>query len=274
MSEPVWDGKGQDPWLPFRLDAMLNAAEAERSIYQVVWDQLSSWLVATNRRVMRGPTPQPIEIYAQIPAWENAVRDIITGGIMPVMSWAWEAMFGEEYDWQNKSSTINYLSGVRNRLVRTPEQVFDLVSGQIAAGVTLGESIPELSERVDHVLSTTATERWPNRAVTIARTETLGALNDSRNSAFQQFAEDDEDEDAEYERMWLATLDSRTRPSHVAADGQRVPVKDPFIVGGVSLMSPGSPDGPAQEVINCRCTTLLLEAGEVLDMSNRQFRRK
>lgn len=268
----VWDGEGKDPWLPYRLDALLNAAEAERSIHEIVWDRLSSWLVATSRRVLRGPAPEPDRIFAQVPSWESSITDIITLGIMPVMSWAYEAIFGEGYRWEERPSTIAYLTGVRNRLVRTPEEVFDMVAGQLAAGVTLGEGIPELTVRVDEVLSTTHTERWPNRAVTIARTETLGALNDSRTGAFQQLAADDDE--GEYERMWLATMDTRTRPTHRAADGQRVPVLDPFVVGGVSLMSPGSPDGPAQEVINCRCTTLLLEAGEVIDMSNRQFRRK
>jgi hypothetical protein len=28
---------------------------------------------------------------------------------------------------------------------------------------------------------------------------------------------------------------------------------EPFTVGGASLMYPGDPAGPAEEVINCRC---------------------
>jgi hypothetical protein len=265
----VWDGEGQDPWLPYRLDALLNAAEAERSIHEIVWDRLSSWLVATSRRVLRGPAPEPDRIFAQVPAWEQDIADIISLGILPVMSWAYEAIFGPGEDWKTSKATLSYLTGVRNRLVRTPEEVFDMVAGQVAAGVTLGEGIPELTVRVDEVLSVTHTERWANRAVTIARTETLGALNDSRTGAFQQLAADDDEED--YERMWLATLDARTRPTHQAADGQRVPVNDPFIVGGVSLMSPGSPDGPAQEVINCLPADAIVEFGSVRAVTRRWF---
>ena len=73
--------------------------------------------------------------------------------------------------------------------------------------------------------------------------------------------------------FWLATSDSRTRPTHRAAEGQRVPVGQPFIVGGAELRFPGDPSGPPQEVIQCRCTMLLVEPGESVDLSNRQMRR-
>ncbi len=43
------------------------------------------------------------------------------------------------------------------------------------------------------------------------------------------------------------------RPSHVAAGGQRVPVKKPFIIGGVSMMYPRDPAAPISETINCGC---------------------
>lgn len=270
MTGPVWDGEGKDPWLPERVAAALDAAQAERSIYAAVWEALSAWLVATSRRVLRGPVPEPEAIFAQSPAWALAVDTIIETAIIPVMDWAYEGIFGPGYEWRDRPNVISYLAGVKNRMVRTPEEVFDLVAGQIAAGVTLGEGIPELASRVDEVLSTTDTERWPNRAVVVARTETMGALNASRTDAFQALAE--EDEEGEYERIWLATLDTRTRKAHRDVDGDRAPVGEPFEVGGEFLMFPGDPSGSASNVINCRCTTLLVERGEDVDMSNRQMK--
>lgn len=267
----VWDGEGEDPWLPARLDALLDAETAEQSIYEIVWEALSSWMVATTRRVFAGPFIDPEAILAQEPAWQREVARIITEAIMPVMSWAYEGIFGEGYDWRDRPNVIAYLIGVRNRLSREPQEVFNLVAGQLAAGVTLGEGMPELTERIDEVLSTTKSARWKNRAVVIARTETMGALNGSRADAFQAF----EEEGGEgMERMWLSTIDSRTRASHVLADGQRTGVTQPFMVGGFPLMFPGDPSGPAQEVIQCRCTTLLLEIGETVDLSRRQLPRR
>lgn len=270
MTGPVWDGDGVDPWLPARVNAALDAAEAERTIYAAVWEALSAWLVTTTRRVLRGPIPEPEAIFAQVPAWDRAVDDVIETAIAPVMAWAYEGIFGPGYDWRDRPNVLGYLAQVKNRMVRTPDEVFDLVAGQITAGVTLGEGIPQLSARVDEVLSLTDTERWPNRAVVVARTETLGALNGSRADAFAAFAEETDDE---LERMWLSTIDTRTRPTHVAADGQRRPVGVPFDVGGFQLAFPGDPTGPAQEVIQCRCTTLLLEVGETVNLADRQMRR-
>jgi uncharacterized protein with gpF-like domain len=120
------------------------------------------------------------------------------------------------------------------------------------------------------VLSLTQTPRWRNRAVVIARTETIGALNASRNDANQAFAAES---DEQLERVWIATRDSRTRPSHRAADGQRRSLTDPFDVGGVALMYPGDPAGPPGEIIQCRCVTLLVPVGEKLNLSARQLRR-
>jgi hypothetical protein len=267
----VWDGDGQDPWLPYRLDAMLKAAKAEREIHASVWAALSAWLVTTARRVLGGVIPDPDVIWAQVPSWERHISQIIATSIIPVMARSYRQIFGSEFQWNDRPNALTYLAGVRNRLSGVPGEVFDLVSGQIAGGVTLGEGIPEIADRVEEVLSTAASERWPNRAVVIARTETLGALNGSRTDAFLAF---DDETDEELERMWLATADTRTRPTHVIADGQRVGLNDPFMVGGFALMSPGDPDGPAKEVIQCRCTTLLLEKGETVDLSHRQLKRR
>lgn len=268
--EPVWDGQGDDPWLPERVNRQLNALAAEQSIYAAVWEALSKWLVGTTRRVLSTPIPQPDAIFAEQPAWNRWVDDIITTAIMPVMSWAYKGLWGPDYHWQDRPNVIGYLAGVHNRLVRTPDHVFNLVASELAAGVTMGESIPDLADRVDEVLSTTDSPRWQNRATVIARTETMGALNGSRTDAFQAW---DEETEEELERVWLSTMDSRTRPSHVLADGQRASMVDPFIVGGFPLMFPGDPQGPAQEVIQCRCTTLLVEKGEFVNMADRQMRR-
>ena len=54
-------------------------------------------------------------------------------------------------------------------------------------------------------------------------------------------------------KQWDSTLDSRTRPSHQAVDGELVEVEEVFSNG---LMYPGDPNGSASEVVNCRCALL------------------
>lgn len=269
MSRPVWDGDGEDPWLPHRLESILDVETAERSIYEAVWAALSAWLTATARRVLGGGIgPNPDVIFSRAPAWERDVADLIVRVIIPVMDRSYRDLFGGDFSWRERPNVINYLTGVSNRLTGIPNEVFDLVGGQIAAGVTLGEDIPAISRRVEGVLDVTDSERWPNRAVVIARTETLGALNGSRADAFAAFAEE---EDVEMERMWLSTIDTRTRPTHVLADQQRVGMTEPFMVGGFALMFPGDPSGPAQEVIQCVPAETMVEFPSVRAVMRRWF---
>lgn len=270
MTGPVWDGRGRDPWMPARLDARLEAASMEREIRASVWAALSEWLVALERRLIRsGASIDLTAVWSMEPSWRQAVDEILRGSIWQAVTLAFRKIFGPGYPVDQRPAINRYLTEVRNRLVRVPDEVFDLVAGQIAAGANLGESIRELALRVDDVLSTTGSERWPNRATVIARTETIGALNAGRADAFAAAADE---LDQPMEKLWLATDDKRTRPTHDLADGQRVPVGNPFVVGGFPLAFPGDPTGPPQEVIQCRCTMLLVEKGESVDLSNRQFR--
>jgi hypothetical protein len=271
VTGPVWDGKGRDPWLPQRLDARLEAATVERDIRAAVWAALSDWLVQLSRRILRGDgRPDMDAVWAMVPMWRDAVDLILRGEILKAIGLAFEKLLGTDYRWTQRPFVTAYLAEVRNRLVRIPEEVYDLVAGEVAKGVNLGESIPKLAARIDSVLSTTGSERWPNRATVVARTETIGALNAGRADAFRAVAAD---ADEELEMFWLATDDSRTRHTHREAEGQRVPVGSAFVVGGHELRFPGDPSGPPQEVIQCRCTMLLVEPGESVDLSNRQMRR-
>jgi Phage Mu protein F like protein len=272
VTGPVWDGQGTDPWLPARLDARLEAAQAEREVRAALWAALSEWLVITGRRVMSGgERPDLDAIWARVPAWREAIDHLLSGAIWKAIAVTFRRLLGDEYRWDQRAFIVGYLAEVRNRLVRIPDEVYDLVAGQLANGIGLGEGIPELAKRVDIVLSTTESERWPNRATVIARTETIGAMNAGRFDAFRAYAE--ETGETDLQQVWLATDDRRTRPTHDEADGQRVPLGDLFTVGGFSLRFPGDPTGPPQEVIQCRCTLLLVDADEDIDLSNRQMKR-
>lgn len=86
-------------------------------------------------------------------------------------------------------------------------------------------------------------------AARIARTEmhtasTIGSDAAARSTGLQIIKE------------WASAEDARVRRSHAAADGQEVPLDDAFKVGNSTLMVPGDPNGPAREIINCRCAVL------------------
>lgn len=98
-------------------------------------------------------------------------------------------------------------------------------------------------------------ERWVvHRAKTIARTQALITVNTARHDALNQAAGQANFDPNDIVRTWNAVMDSRTRDSHAALDGYEVNGMDePFPADGGPLLYPGDPNGPPEEIINCRC---------------------
>lgn len=257
-----WDGEGTDPWLTARLEHAYHISEAEQRVYAAAYAALESWLVSTSRRLLAAARPDPHAVFAEAPLWERALAGIIRA-VTPIMGDQFK-LLGDDYDWKANQGVRNYLTLARNRMIHTPDEVYAMVAGQVAAGAGGGESIPQIRDRIQNVLSVTDTPTWSNRAATIARTETLGALNASRDLAFREYVQE---VDEPLQKLWLATEGARTRESHARVDGDRVPVGTAFSVGGASLQFPGDPSGPPGEVINCRCTMLLVAEGEDTDLT-------
>lgn len=88
-------------------------------------------------------------------------------------------------------------------------------------------------------------------AIRAARTAVTAAENGGRQASYERAAE----MGVELTREWLAIHDARTRHAHGMADGQRVKVGEPFIVGGEELMFPGDTSRGASgwNIYNCRC---------------------
>jgi len=144
-----------------------------------------------------------------------------------------------------------------------------LIQGEINEANALGESIPQIQERLEKVFKFNDAVRTER----IARTEMLSTANRARLASYEQ--------SGEVEGLrWLAAHDDRTRDSHADADGQTVPIHTPFTVGGAKLDAPGvganGTMGPASEVINCRCTvvpTLRPIKGVVIDRPTPAYHR-
>jgi hypothetical protein len=55
-------------------------------------------------------------------------------------------------------------------------------------------------------------------------------------------------------KRWVTRHDAKVRETHREAEGDTVPLEQPFYVGGYPLMYPGERGAPPALVINCRCT--------------------
>ncbi|MEV4122933.1 phage minor head protein [Micromonospora sp. NPDC049645] len=195
-----------------------------------------------------------------------------------------------------------YMQTVFDRLVIWPVDAFDDVRAELQEGLTTGDDTRQLRERIGRVLGIDAPSRklqaqigelnrtiadpdtppqvrreararraalyrrqddedrlWQWKAARIARTEALGAMNGGTYLGALAYAEASGETRF---KQWWGTSDNRIRSSHWAVHMAVEPLAEPFTVGGFSLTRPGDPTGPGHEVINCRCTLLILNADE------------
>jgi len=120
------------------------------------------------------------------------------------------------------------------------------IQDALAEGVALGESIAKLAKRIDDLY---VLQIIPDRSETIARTEVISASNWASMEAADQSG-------LTLNKEWLAAHDSRTRPAHAEADGQKVGMDEQFEVGGEPMDYPGDFGASAANVVNCRCTVI------------------
>ncbi|KKN41977.1 hypothetical protein LCGC14_0717810 [marine sediment metagenome] len=102
-----------------------------------------------------------------------------------------------------------------------------------------GESIPEVSKRIAEVFDINRGSRTDK----IARTEIVGASN---NGTYAGYVESG----IVLTHTWIDSRDDKVRDSH-RIDGQTRELGKPFSNG---LLHPHDFNGPAKEVIHCRCT--------------------
>lgn len=257
-----------DEGLPARLRAQSVIREGERAVGRSWFRSLTRWLDRVRPAVRQGGGVDPGRVSDHTAYWTEQVDAEIVptvGGVLRRVAGRVSGGLPSQDPWVS-----GYLNEVGNRLVRLPNEVYGLIVAEVERGLREGRSIEDVAQDIDVLLTASGSERWPNRAVTVARTETIGAVNAGVFRAAQIDAE--QRGDVAPFKVWLSTDDRRTRPTHVEADQQRTLLSEPFQVGTSRLMFPGDPRGPAGEVINCRCTMLPVVLGETLDWTDRQSR--
>jgi len=133
-----------------------------------------------------------------------------------------------------------------------------LVANQISSGLAVGEGLNELASRIARTLGSSR-----GRAISIARTQTGGAVGSGRHTGMKAAAVD--------KKGWLTARDKNVRPAHRQAESDYAAGIDldvPFQVGGDFLMYPGDPAGSAGNIINCRCVEIAIKAaGKSFDLA-------
>jgi hypothetical protein len=123
----------------------------------------------------------------------------------------------------------------------TKQQIRDVIAQARRDGV----GVSELAKRIrSEAFGGTITSA---RATMIARTETVGALNEGAMLKAKQGG-------IFRSKQWVSQRDGRVRDSHRAAESQGwIPIDQQYSNG---LDYPHAPGSPAAEVINCRCSQM------------------
>lgn len=130
------------------------------------------------------------------------------------------------------------------------------INSALTQGILQGDPIDKIAERLRGV-----TNMVESASIRNARTMVTGAQNAGRIQSYERA----EELGIEMKKTWLATLDSRTRHSHRQLDNVSIPIDEEFDNG---CKFPGDPDGPDEEVYNCRCT-LIADFGDGYDIERK-----
>jgi hypothetical protein len=141
------------------------------------------------------------------------------------------------------------INAINRRVTKLAGSVTETTKQQIRAVIaqarTDGVGVSELATRIrSQVFADTITTA---RATTIARTETVGALNEGAMLKARQGG-------VFRSKQWVSQRDGRVRPSHRAAESAGwIPIEQAYNNG---LDYPHAPGAPADEVVNCRCSQM------------------
>lgn len=120
----------------------------------------------------------------------------------------------------------------------TANRLREALQEKISSGATQSDLTEVIRTEFDFA------EKW--RAARIARTESGIAGNTGIIHGMRQAGVET--------KRWISSRDSKVRETHQAVDGDEVAIRDPFDVGGALMEYPGDPNGPVEEIVNCRCT--------------------
>lgn len=121
----------------------------------------------------------------------------------------------------------------------------------LAESIENGDSLKVRVDKLRKGAESVFAELSESRAYLIARTETAGSVNLGQVATYKAYGVQ--------EKQWLATVDNRTRDTHLFMHEVRVPIDMAFDVprldgGNDTMQFPADASASAENVCNCRCT--------------------
>lgn len=131
------------------------------------------------------------------------------------------------------------------KVTRITSNTREILRGTIQNGINEGLGIDKIARELRDMVST--------RARTIAQTEVIGASNQAAFAGAESAG-------IRYKKFWSTSGLQNIRASHIQAEADSYATDgiDPHAKFSNGLMHPGDPEGPAEEVVNCRCSLIVI----------------
>ena len=135
------------------------------------------------------------------------------------------------------------------------ETLREKIKVQMVEGSKNNETLAQIKSRIENVFEEQYfLQSYPNQLEVIARTEALTASSVATQDAYIQ-------SEVVLEQEWITTLDGREREWHDTLNGQSTRLNEYFVNEKGKLKFPRDPSASADNVIQCRCSTIPIVEG-------------
>lgn len=252
---PPADRAGIEAWLTERADAI--AARTRARLREIVHDAYAGFV---DSLTAAGDLTKLDQIPSQWMAFvEDELAPIIgtthlSGSLQAWLGSGIETHHVHAQAWLDtvNQNAVSFQDEASNRLAGVGDAVWHDVRSQTVSAIKDGATNEELKGQIEGI-----TGFSEYRADTIARTETVSAYVNGDMAGARALGDK-----GPVEKVWVATLDKRTRETHAEAHNQTVLMEAMFDVGGVMMDAPHDPGAPPSEVVNCRCYVEQLYVGD------------
>lgn len=215
--------------------------QSSRLVTDIVRSQREAIRVTLSAGQMRGIAPRntALNIVGRVSA-ETGRR---AGGVIGLTSQ--QSQFVANARTELATLNENYFGRARR------DKRFD---GVVRRAIESGKPLKQ--EQIDRITGRYSDRLLQLRAETIARTETMQALNAGRDNVFQNAIARGQIRQENVTKVWRSAGDARVRDTHARLNGNRVAMEAAFVTAnGARLMYPmdRSQGAPAEEIIDCRC---------------------